>query len=203
MKNKLLIATHNKAKLEYFSKLLTSFDLELLSLNDFKISSVVEENGLDETENALIKARYYAKLSGVASFADDAGMYIPALGNMPGVQVRRWAGRFSDEIGDREWLDFFLDQMKQVNDKDRKGYFKISRAIVTSDGSEHVMRWSREFKVLDTPNWSLYKEGWPMSAVTIDTALGKSFMDLSEEEKLMYEGDNLLEFDQIFKKIYK
>jgi hypothetical protein len=42
-----------------------------------------------------------------------------------------------------------------------------------------------------------------MSAVTIDTALGKSFMDLSEEEKIMYEGDNLLEFDQIFKEIYK
>lgn len=203
MKNQLLIATHNKAKLEYFSKLLAGFDLELLSLADFKISEVVDEDGVDETENALIKARHYANLSQTPSFADDAGMYIPALGNLPGVQVRRWGGRFKDEIGDKEWLEFFLNEMKDVVGDDRRGYFKISRAVVDSAGKEYVMKWVREFKVLEKPDWSVYKKGWPTGTVTVDINIGRSFMSLTEEEKIMYEGDNLLEFDQIFKEVYK
>ncbi len=203
MKNQLLIATHNKAKLEYFSKLLAGFDIQLRSLSYFDIRDVVEEDGKDETENALIKARYAAEMSGVPSFADDTGMYIPALGNLPGVKVRRWAGKFKNDISDKAWLDFFLTEMKSKVGEDRKGYFKISRALVVPGGKEYVMKWDREFLILDRPNWAVYKEGWPMSAVTIDTALGKSFMSLSEDEKLMYEGDNLLEFDCIFKEIYK
>jgi XTP/dITP diphosphohydrolase len=202
MKKQLLIATHNKAKLGYFQRLLDGFELELLSLADFGIDKAPIEDGLDENENSLIKARYYTGLSGLPSLADDAGMYIPALGGMPGVQVRRWGGRFSDDISDKVWLDFFMDAMRSVADEERLGYFKISRAVAMPDGREWLMKWEREFKVLKQPNWHNYKEGWPMSAVTIDTAIGKSFMELSEEEKLLYESDNLVDFERIFNEVY-
>ena len=115
--NKLLIATHNRSKFEYFKNLFSFLGLQIVLLNDLNIKDFPEETGKDETENALIKAGYFAKKYNITSFADDAGMYIEALNGEPGVQVRRWGGIFPDDISDKEWLDFFLNKIKNIPDE--------------------------------------------------------------------------------------
>lgn len=44
-------------------------------------------------ENALAKARYYNRRSGLAVVADDSGLAVDALGGRPGVHSKRWSGR--------------------------------------------------------------------------------------------------------------
>lgn len=202
--NKLLIATHNPGKIWYFKRMFDGFDLQLLSLDDFPyIKDAPTENGRNETENALIKARYYSSISGEVSMSDDAGMYIPALNNEPGLAVRRWMGRFSDEVSDEEWLAYFVKRMKDVPKEERNGVFKSSRAIVTPEGKEYFLYLTREVIIREEPNWKYYKEGLPMSTMCIEKKFFKAWADLSDEENREYEKNNLKKFKKIFIKIYK
>ncbi len=200
---KLLIATHNKAKEEYFKKLLKEFDLNFLFLKDLDIREDAPENEIDEVGNALSKARFYVQKSNEVCLADDAGMYMDALNGEPGVQSRRWMGKFPDDISDEEWLNFFLEKMKDVPKEKRSGKFKIARAIVTPDGEEFVVKWAREFFVAEEPNWDNYKKGWPMSTLYIERGINRSWVGMSWEERLRLEKNNLIEFNKIFNKIYK
>ncbi|EJS86861.1 dITP/XTP pyrophosphatase, partial [Pasteurella multocida subsp. multocida str. Anand1_cattle] len=51
-----------------------------------------EETGLTFVENALLKARYASKMSGLPAIADDSGLVVPALGGAPGLYSARYAG---------------------------------------------------------------------------------------------------------------
>ncbi len=201
--NKLLVATHNIAKLDYFRKLLSELDLELVSLGDVAIQSVAPEDGNNEEENALQKARFYCKQSGVVTLSDDAGMYIDALGGEPGVQVRRWNGKFPDDISDEQWLEHFMALMQDVPLPKRTGHFKIARAIVAPNGQEHILHWRREFIVNEQPNWENFEPGWPMSTVYIEKAFGKPWTKMDWSERFHYETENINKFKEIFSKIYE
>jgi XTP/dITP diphosphohydrolase len=200
---KILIATHNKAKEEYFKKLLNEFNLDFISLAGLNIKEDAPEEEADEVGNALSKARFYMEKSREISLADDAGMYMDALGGKPGVQVRRWMGKFPDNISDKDWLDFFLKKMKGIPREKRSGKFKITRAIVTPGGEEFIIKWVREFFVAEEPNWDNYQKGWPMSTLYIEKGIGRSWVGMSWEERLKLEKNNLIEFKKIFNKIYK
>ncbi|PIY68963.1 non-canonical purine NTP pyrophosphatase [Candidatus Roizmanbacteria bacterium CG_4_10_14_0_8_um_filter_39_9] len=90
----LLLATHNKAKLEEL-KLGTanlSPTLSIFSLDDLHISQDPEETGKTFLENSILKAKYYGKLSGLPTIADDGGVMIDILNGEPGVKSKRWVG---------------------------------------------------------------------------------------------------------------
>ena len=59
----LLVATHNEGKKREFLELLKGLDLTLVSLNDLGITTEVPETGSTFLENAMQKARGYARLS--------------------------------------------------------------------------------------------------------------------------------------------
>ena len=44
-------------------------------------------------ENALAKARYFHRRSGMPTVADDSGLAVRALDGRPGVHSKRWSGR--------------------------------------------------------------------------------------------------------------
>lgn len=200
---KLLIATHNKAKFKYFEKLLCIFDLELVSLADLKISKEAPEDGNNEMENAISKARFYAAQSRLVSFSDDAGLYIPALDNEPGVQVRRWGGKFPDSISDQEWLEYFLDRMKDIPDEQRFGKFKIARVIAVPGGEIYQQTWERHIIFGRKPHSKNYEEGWPLSSVYVEKGYNVPWTKMDWQERVKYEGKNLYELEVIFNKIFK
>lgn len=202
MLKKLVIATGNPGKLKYFQNLLSDFDLQILSLLDFDAIDEPVEDGADEAENAMIKARYYCHKTGEVCMSDDVGLYIPVLNNEPGVQTRRWGGILSNDISDEDWLDYFLGRMENFTGEDRRGEFRIARAIVTPDGQEFEMRWCREFSILEKPDWNYYIKGLPMSTLTIEKGFNKHWFDLDVAEHREYERENLIKFKIIFKKIY-
>lgn len=91
-RRKLLIATGSKHKLGELRELLDLPNTDVVSLADVGISDGVDESGATFEDNARIKARHYARESGLPTLADDSGIEVDALGGRPGVKTRRYAG---------------------------------------------------------------------------------------------------------------
>ncbi len=90
---RLLIATRSRHKLRELGELLKlEPGVELLSPDDVGIEDEPEETGETFETNARIKARFYARRSGLPTLADDSGLEVDALGGAPGVRTRRFAG---------------------------------------------------------------------------------------------------------------
>ena len=89
---RLLVATRSRHKLAELCDLLALPDVELVDLDDVGITDEVQETGGTFAVNAALKARFYARISGLPTLADDSGLEVDALGGGPGVRTRRYAG---------------------------------------------------------------------------------------------------------------
>lgn len=88
---RLLVATRSRHKLAELRDLLHAH-AELVDLDDVGIADEVEETGSSFAANAALKARAYARRSGLPTLADDSGLEVDALAGGPGVRSRRYAG---------------------------------------------------------------------------------------------------------------
>lgn len=88
--NQLVIATHNKGKLQEFAELLAPLKVSCVSAADLGLPEP-EETENSFLGNARIKAHAAAKASGLPSLADDSGLAVDALGGAPGVYTADWA----------------------------------------------------------------------------------------------------------------
>lgn len=95
---KLVVATTNPGKLREIADILSPVvgsgpgQIELLTLRDFPAVVEPEETGATFADNARLKALYYSEALGVPAVADDSGIEIAALDNIPGVHSARWEG---------------------------------------------------------------------------------------------------------------
>jgi len=91
---KLVLATHNKGKAREFEQILSEFfpQINLLSLDTLGIPGPLEEHGTTLEENAIQKAIWVYKRTGIPSLSDDSGLEVDALGGAPGVFSARFAG---------------------------------------------------------------------------------------------------------------
>lgn len=129
MLSELVVATHNKGKLEEFQVLLKELNITVKSLDDFGITDEPEENGRTFAANARIKAQYYAKATGMPCIADDSGLEVQSLNGAPGVYSARYAGK---EATDKENNDLLLLNMKfQVR---RNCRFRCALCVAMPDG---------------------------------------------------------------------
>jgi XTP/dITP diphosphohydrolase len=131
MINKLLVATRNSGKVREFSRMLSAmnFDVafEVVGLDDLGVDLDVEETGVTFRENAVLKARAYAKASGVLTLADDSGLVVDALDGAPGVNSARYGGPKLDDEGRVQLL---LDNLKDVRGWNRTARFVAVLALV-------------------------------------------------------------------------
>ncbi len=87
-----MVATRSHHKLRELRQLLHPARAHLLALDDVGVEDDVEETGETFEANAALKARAYARLTGLPTLADDSGIEVDALGGAPGVRTRRYAG---------------------------------------------------------------------------------------------------------------
>ncbi|MSR18458.1 MAG: RdgB/HAM1 family non-canonical purine NTP pyrophosphatase [Phycisphaerales bacterium] len=98
----ILIATGNPHKLEEFKAMLGPLGIQCRGLRELAQSmEEPAENGGSFSANARIKARAYARATGMWALADDSGLEVDALGGEPGVDSAIWAG----EAGTRSERD--------------------------------------------------------------------------------------------------
>jgi XTP/dITP diphosphohydrolase len=96
---KLVIATHNAGKLREIRELLAPHGIECVGAADLDLPEP-EEIGVTFVDNAELKAREAADLSGLPALADDSGLAVDALHGLPGIFSARWA---EDEKGNRDF----------------------------------------------------------------------------------------------------
>lgn len=94
-----VLATGNRGKVVELSALLAEAGLDLRVTAQSELSiDAPPETGTTFVENALLKARHAARITGLPAIADDSGLVVPALGGAPGVRSARFAG---DQSNDR------------------------------------------------------------------------------------------------------
>lgn len=116
---KVVLATGNPGKVKELASLLSDFGLDIVAQTELGVDSV-EETGLTFVENALIKARHVAKVTGLPAIADDSGISVDALGGAPGIYSARYAGV---DASDQQNLDKLLDAMKEIPAEKRQAQF--------------------------------------------------------------------------------
>ena len=88
----LLVATSNEGKVREIKHALEDLSLRFSQLKDFPSIHSVDEGGVSYEENATLKAKYYASLTGLHAIADDSGLEVDALGGRPGLRSARFGG---------------------------------------------------------------------------------------------------------------
>lgn len=120
MKKKWVLATGNKGKVKEMSELLNSFSIEVLPQSHFNVSEVAE-TGTTFIENAIIKARHAAKVTGLPAIADDSGLEVDFLNGQPGIYSSRFAG---ENATDQENIDLLLNRLEGISTDQRQARFQ-------------------------------------------------------------------------------
>ncbi len=87
---KVVLATGNAGKVRELASLLEDFGLDIVAQTELGVESA-EETGLTFIENAILKARHAAQITGLPAIADDSGLAVDALGGAPGIYSARYA----------------------------------------------------------------------------------------------------------------
>ncbi len=131
MSYKLLLATNNQAKVREYKSLLLNLPLELVTLAEQGITTVVDEVGESLEENARLKATVLAAESQLLALADDSGLEVDALGGEPGRLSARYAG---EGASDRDRVNYLLSRLKNVPWQKRSACFRCVIAVATPRG---------------------------------------------------------------------
>lgn len=131
MTHQLLIATHNPGKVAEYRSLLADLHLTVTWLDEVGITEDVEETEETFEGNAILKARHYAGLTGLWTWADDSGLEVDALDGRPGVFSARYGGK---GLTDEERYRKVLGEMTAVPDEQRTARFRCVVAIAQPGG---------------------------------------------------------------------
>ena len=120
----LVLASHNAGTLKELQAMLGDA-VRVRSIGEFS-DLEPEETGLSFVENAILKARHAAQVSGLPALADDSGLAVDALGGAPGI----YSARYADGQGDAANNAKLLDALKAVPDSERDAQFVCCLALV-------------------------------------------------------------------------
>lgn len=124
---KLLVATGNINKLKEIIQEMNGLPVEIVGLND--VAELVAGFEVEETEdnfegNAILKAKQYAKKTGMLTLADDSGLCVDALGGRPGVYSARYAPGTGEDRNNK-----LLEEMSGVPEDKRTARYVAAVAI--------------------------------------------------------------------------
>ena len=124
LKDKIVIASSNKAKIKEFQSYFDSFGLILIPQEEMG-GSDIEETGKTYVENSILKARHASKVTGLPAIADDSGLSVEYLDGQPGIYSARFSGPGSDDKKNRNLL---LKKLESVPFEERHASY---HAVIT------------------------------------------------------------------------
>ena len=134
--HKLIIASHNQGKVSEIKDLLSHYEVDVCSSEDFGMEEP-EENGDSFEENALIKASETAKFCGQISLSDDSGLCVDDLDGGPGIFSARWAGPKKDFLKASKTIE---KKLLEVGSTNYSAYFVCVLAVCWPDGENRIFR---------------------------------------------------------------
>lgn len=126
---KIVLASNNKGKVREFNQLLANIGWEVTPQAELGVEEI-EETGLTFVENAILKARNAALLTGLPAIADDSGIEVDALNGAPGIYSARFAG---PDASDEDNLQKLLTELKDVADEKRSARFQCLLVFMRHD----------------------------------------------------------------------
>jgi XTP/dITP diphosphohydrolase len=132
---RVVLASSNAGKLREFAELLAGQGFSLARQSDFGIAPP-PETGSTFLENALIKARNAARITGLAAIADDSGIEVDALCGGPGVHSARYAG---EDASDQANLDKLLAALAGRPAEQRGARYRCVIVYVTHADDTHPL----------------------------------------------------------------
>ncbi|MCB1135509.1 MAG: RdgB/HAM1 family non-canonical purine NTP pyrophosphatase [Chlamydiia bacterium] len=174
----ILVATTNQGKVRELRTLLAPLGhIHLLTLRDFPDFSPLEEIGDSLEQIAADKALYAADQTGLWTLADDSGLFVPALGNQPGVRSARYAGETASDLENRRKL---LKEMEKLDGDARAAYFECALAFAKPGLVLKVVTGRCEGSVLTEERGS---NGFGYDPLFLKDSYDKTFAELSPDIK--------------------
>jgi XTP/dITP diphosphohydrolase len=186
MSRTIVLASNNAGKLKEFNELLSTLDITVRAQGEFNVPEA-EEPHHTFIENALVKARHAARLTGLPALADDSGICVNALGGAPGVLSARYAGEPRSDARNNQQL--IIDLASYV---DRSAYYYCVLVFMRhADDPQPVIadgRWNGE--IIGNPHG---QGGFGYDPYFWVSSLGKTAAELSsiEKNKLSHRGQAL------------
>ncbi|MET0935391.1 MAG: RdgB/HAM1 family non-canonical purine NTP pyrophosphatase [Luteibacter sp.] len=174
---RLVLASGNAGKVVELEQLLAGTGVQLVSQTSLGVTDA-DETGLTFVENALIKARHAARVTGLPALADDSGICVDALGGAPGLYAARYAGTHGDSAANNAKL---LRELDGVPADRRTAYFIAVLVVLrhADDPAPLVAEGRWHGRILDAPRGAggfgydplFLPDGHDLGAAELDPAL--------------------------------
>jgi len=170
----LVLASRNAKKLKELQALLTPLGYRLRLVSEFA-DEAAEETAPTFVENALLKARHAARISGLPAIADDSGLEVDALQGAPGVYSARYAGEPSDDAANNAKL---LAALRGVPAAQRTARFVSALALLrhADDPTPVIVLGTWPGLILEAPRGS---NGFGYDPLFLVPSLDKTSAELS------------------------
>lgn len=178
-----LFATENESKAKRFRDELLKNDIKMLTVNDISEKIEVVENGNNAIENAILKAKAYAKKINMPIFAMDDNLFIEGIpeDKQPGMYVRRVNGK---RLTDKEMIEYYSSLAHQYGKNGKLVSHWVYGMAVINNNEVSTYSWSnQDFYLIDKVSSNI-KPGYPLDSISIDKDLNKYVCDITREEKI-------------------
>jgi XTP/dITP diphosphohydrolase len=174
----LLIGTSNNGKIAEFQLLLAATPLRLRNLAEFPMIEEVEETGITFSDNAILKARSYARQTGLWALADDSGLEVDALGGAPGILSARYGGAGAT---DNERIERLLEELSPYAQQARRARFICAIAIADAEGQvANISIGKCEGQIIHAPRGT---HGFGYDPIFVPDGFEQTFGELMPEVK--------------------
>lgn len=174
---RIIFATGNAGKMKEIREILSDLPYEVVSMKEAGVTADIIEDGTTFEENAMIKAKTIAKLTGEIAMADDSGLEVDYLDKAPGIYSARFLGEDTSYDIKNKYL---IDQLEGVEGAERSARFVCAIACVWPDGKSKVCRATIEGELAKAPAG---ENGFGYDPIFFVPQYGKTTAELSMEEK--------------------
>jgi len=175
---RLVLASGNAGKLVELRAMLDGLGLEVVPQRELDVDDV-PETGTTFVENALIKARHAARVTGLPALADDSGLIVDALDGAPGLYSARYAGSPTDDAANNAKLLQALTGLPEAQ-RSARFYAVIVLLRHADDPQPLIAEGSWEGRILDAPRGH---NGFGYNPVFLDPAHGLTAAEMAPEQK--------------------
>lgn len=174
----IVIASSNLHKIREFRDMLKSFKhIDVLSLHNFPQYEPPPEEGKSFKDIAIFKATHAAGALQKIVLADDSGLIVPALGGLPGVNSRRYAGQDATDAENRQKL---LKELEGRDNHDRSAYFECCLALAKPEKLLKCATGTCEGIILKEEKG---RNGFGYDSLFVKTDYDKTFAEIDEATK--------------------
>ena len=176
MNYEIILATHNKHKLQEVRKILSPHKITVYGLDDLLLKpEFLEETADTYYGNALIKAEAVQKFTTIPIISDDSGLEIEAMDNQPGLH----SARFAEEKGGHDKaINYILDYLKDKNN--RKARFVCDIVLVNEEDKPLLFEGIVEGEISKEAKG---ETGFGYDPIFFCKETGKTYAEMGEEEK--------------------